>query len=165
MIQVDMDGVIADLKTAYIKKFGEEYWKDRKLQEEAILQLKNTDFFNTLKPFNTSFKLIEFVKKISNGNWGINSSPLRGDKYNCSYWKRVWLQRYGFMPEIKNLIFTSQKNKYAISNNKPNILIDDMSSNIKMWEEKGGIGIHYRAEKHDLENYLFAEIEKYYENI
>ena len=77
----------------------------------------------------------------------------------------MWLQRYGFMPEIKNLIFTSQKNKYAISNNKPNILIDDMSSNIKMWEEKGGIGIHYRAEKHDLENYLFAEIEKYYENI
>ena len=40
-----------------------------------------------------------------------------------------------------------------------------MSSNIKMWKEKGGIGIHYRAEKHDLENYLFAEIEKYYENI
>ena len=43
-----MDGVIADLKTAYIKKFGEEYWKDRKLQEEAILQLKNT---NLLKKF------------------------------------------------------------------------------------------------------------------
>ena len=77
---------------------------------------------------------------------------------------RIW-KFFKDYPEIKNLIFTSQKNKYAISNNKPNILIDDMSSNIKMWEEKGGIGIHYRAEKHDLENYLFAEIEKYYENI
>ena len=37
----------------------------------------------------------------------------------------------------------SQKQKYAMSDGKPNVLIDDYIKNIKEWEAKGGIGVHH----------------------
>ena len=30
-----------------------------------------------------------------------------------------------------------------MTNNKPNVLIDDHEKNIKEWESKGGIGVHH----------------------
>ena len=37
----------------------------------------------------------------------------------------------------------SQKQQYAVTDGKPNILIDDYMKNIKEWENKGGIGVHH----------------------
>jgi hypothetical protein len=37
----------------------------------------------------------------------------------------------------------ADKQKYATTNGKPNILIDDYIKNIKEWENAGGIGIHH----------------------
>ena len=42
-----------------------------------------------------------------------------------------------------NLVMRSQKQKYAMSGGKSNVLIDDYIKNIKEWEAKGGIGIHH----------------------
>ena len=42
-----------------------------------------------------------------------------------------------------NLVMRSQKQKYATTNGKPNILIDDYIKNINEWENKGGIGVHH----------------------
>ena len=36
-----------------------------------------------------------------------------------------------------------QKQDFAMTNNKPNVLIDDHLKNIKEWKSKGGIGIHH----------------------
>ena len=35
----------------------------------------------------------------------------------------------------------SQKQKFATTDGKPNVLIDDYKKNIREWEAKGGIGI------------------------
>ena len=131
-IQVDMDGVIANFFDGLASYYNKPHWKQIPNKEASIAALSNTDFFNTLEPFDTSARLIAHVKKISNGDWGINSSPLLGDRDNSAYWKRVWLERHGFMPEIKNLIFTGQKENHAINelDGTPNILIDDKPSNI-----------------------------------
>ena len=43
------------------------------------------------------------------------------------------------------LVMRSQKQKYATTNGKPNVLIDDYDKNIKEWESKGGIGIHHTS--------------------
>lgn len=160
-IQVDMDGVLADFFGGFAKRFEYDHWKDIPSKEVAIGMLSNTDFFNTLEPFETSHRLIKFVKEISNDNWGINSSPLRGDRDNSAYWKRVWLERHGLMPLPKNLIFTGQKENHAINelDGTPNILIDDKPSNIARWEAKGGIGIRYQANEDDLQEYLFTKLE------
>ena len=37
----------------------------------------------------------------------------------------------------------SQKQRYATTDGKPNVLIDDYIKNIKEWESKGGIGVHH----------------------
>ena len=66
--------------------------------------------------------------------------------------------------DMEKLIFTSNEQMFAISqiDGKPNILIDDKISNIKAWEKAGGIGIRFQCDEDDVEEYLFAEIEKVY---
>lgn len=161
-IYVDMDGVIADFFGGLEKFTGVSHWKDIHNKEVTIASLKDTDFFYQLDEFPTSKRLISFVNVISKGDWGINSTPLRGDRDNSAYWKRRWLEEHNMMPSIDRLIFTSNKPKYAWSmlDGKPNILIDDKPENIKRWNDAGGIGIRYQANEDDLKEYLFVELEK-----
>ena len=98
---------------------------------------------------------------MSTGDWGICSSPLRGDRDNSAYWKRVWLQRHGYMPEIENCIFTAKKHSYAINRltGHPNILVDDKPDNIKRWQNAGGYGYRYQADEDDV-NDLIKRLKK-----
>ena len=170
-IYLDMDGVIADFFGGLARRYGVSHWKSIQDREIKFRELANTDFFNNLSCFfengeDVSYKLVDHVKTIAireETEWGICSSPLRGDSHNSSYWKRRWLERKGFVPPlIENMIFTSNKHKYAVSplTRRPNILIDDKPDNIKRWNEAGGIGIRYQANEDDLEEYLFVELEK-----
>lgn len=166
-IYLDMDGVIADFFGAFAKKNNVTHWKSIKSKEKALADLVGTDWFYQLPTFeDDSSKIIEFVKKTAGDtNWGICSSPLRGDHNNSAYWKRRWLEDKGFMPEVENCIFTSNKHKYAVNRltGKPNILIDDKIDNIKRWEQAGGIGIRFQCDQDDIEEYLFTEIENAYQ--
>ena len=139
-------------------KNSTKHWKQIQDKEKSIQALAGTDFFNTLDVFETSQELVDFVK--STGDWGICSSPLRGDRDNSAYWKRVWLTEKQFLPEVNKLIFTGQKENFAVDkiDGTPNILVDDKPSNIKRWNEAGGIGIRYQANEDDLVEYLFEEI-------
>lgn len=161
-IYLDMDGVLADFFGGLAKFYGVEHWK--MVKEDKIYGLKGTNFFYTLDTFETTHKLVEHVKTIAWQNemqWGINSSPLRGDMMNSSYWKRRWLESEGIMPDVENLVFTGRKEQYAINkfDGSPNILIDDKPTNITRWIEKGGIGIRYQANEDDLE-YLFPKLQE-----
>ena len=166
-VYVDMDGVIADFFGGLAEFTGVDHWKSIQNKEATIATLKGTDFFYELDQFPTTHRLIDFVKEISNGDWGICSSPLRGDRDNSAYWKRRWLECYELMPTIDRLIFTGTKEKYAWSmlDGLPNILIDDKPENIKRWNDAGGIGIRYQANQDDLEEYLFVELEKAIEKL
>ena len=154
-----MDGVLADFFTGFAQKFGKDHWKMIQDKEKAIVQLQGTDFFNTLDVFPTAQKLIDFAR--STGDWGICSSPLRGDRDNSAYWKRVWLTRMGYLPDLDKLIFTGMKEKYATDklDGKPNILVDDKPSNIDRWIKKGGIGVLYQANQDSVEE-LIEKLEK-----
>jgi len=145
-VYIDMDGVIADFFTAFAHANGKKHWKEIEDVETKINELAKTDFFNTLDLYPTSEDLVELVKKFAGDDWGICSSPLRGDHKNSSYWKKVWLAEKGFVPpKSENLVLTSNKPKYATNNGIPNILIDDKPKNIADWTAKGGIGICYQA--------------------
>ena len=53
-----------------------------------------------------------------------------------------WLvKNTSFKKSNINLVFRSYKQKFATTDEKPNILIDDYGKNIQEWEAKGGIGI------------------------
>jgi len=42
-----------------------------------------------------------------------------------------------------NLVKREDKQQYAMTDGKPNVLIDDYLKNITQWEAKGGIGVHH----------------------
>ena len=169
MIYMDMDGVIADFFGGLENKFGVDHWKSLSWKEEVFAKLKGTDFFARLPVFgeqdrrSDSIAVHNLVKLIAEDNgidWGICSSPLRGDEYNSAYHKRNWLQEWDFMPNnIDNCIFTSNKPKYAWSYKDllPNVLIDDKPQNIKAWKDAGGIGIRFQANEDDID-YLEWEL-------
>lgn len=169
MIYLDMDGVIADFFGAIANKFGVDHWKTIQDREIAFASLANTDFFNTIPCFfdgktNLSALIVDHVKHFAwheEIEWGICSSPMRGDTMNSAYWKRIWLERMGFAPSlVENMVFTSNKHKYATSklDYRPNILIDDKPENIYRWEQAGGIGIRFQCNEDDLDEYLFPAI-------
>ena len=58
--------------------------------------------------------------------------------------KMKWLAKNtDFKRSNINLVLRSQKQKFATTDGKPNVLIDDYKKNIREWEAKGGIGIHH----------------------
>lgn len=144
-LYLDMDGVLADFFGGLESHFKVAHWKQIPKTEESIMGLKGTDFFNTLDMYPNAESLLNFA--MDYGNWGICSSPLKGDRDNSAYWKRVWLQRHFCLPDIDKLIFTGQKENYAVNkfDGSPNILVDDKPDNITRWIAKGGIGFRYQA--------------------
>ena len=176
-VYLDMDGVIADFFGGVERLYDVDHWKSIQHRDGIFVELRNTDFFYTLDMFNNeSFQniskvILEYIKGLTwehQMEWGICSSPLRGDEHNSAYWKRRWLERNGFMPPlVENCIFTSNKHKYAWNEvtHSPNILIDDKPENIERWNKAGGIGIRFQANQDDLEEYLFVELEKAIEQI
>jgi hypothetical protein len=59
--------------------------------------------------------------------------------------KRKWLRKNA--PKFKtsqiHIVKREQKQKYAVTDGKPNVLIDDHLKNIQEWERAGGIGIRH----------------------
>ena len=173
-VYLDMDGVIADFFSGLELKYGVDHWKSIQDREIKFKELANTNFFHTIPIFredrgprragaSISCEIVRFTNEISGGDWGICTSPLRGDTMNSGYWKRRWLEDKNYMPPLtENLIITSNKHKYAWNalTRKQNILVDDKPENIKRWTEAGGIGIRFQTNEDDLEEYLFVELEK-----
>ena len=166
VIYLDMDGVIADFFGGIERLYHVDHWKSIKDKDRIFIDLRDTDFFNTLKKFPETDQIFSIVWSSAFHNqlrWGINSSPLRGDKYNSAYWKRVWLEKNRFMPpDLDDLIFTENKHKYTKDpvDRRPNILIDDKPENIEKFNDAGGIGIRFQTNRDDIEEYLKPELEK-----
>ena len=60
--------------------------------------------------------------------------------------KMKWLARETKFKRSKiHLVMRSQKQQFAKTNGKPNVLVDDYIKNIKEWESKGGIGVHHTS--------------------
>ena len=58
--------------------------------------------------------------------------------------KLKWLAKNTYFKKSRiHLVMRWQKQQYAVTDGKANIIIDDYMKNINEWEKKGGIGVHH----------------------
>lgn len=121
-IYVDMDGVLANFDS----------------QPNALNRfITERKFFQFLKPLPFVKKLNRMLQENNENIYILSSSP----NDDADYDKYLWLKRH--VPNIRqsHIIFVrsgAEKAKYAKFGD---ILIDDYSTNLIQWEEKGGTGI------------------------
>ncbi len=157
IVYLDMDGVLADFFGGVEFLYGVEHWKEltndktKDLKKQVIDRITGTDFFAVLPKFPTADALIDMVKKFTGGKFSINTSPLRGDHENSAKYKKVWIANNIEKPN--DIVVTGRKETYAKDKGTgtPNILIDDRPVNIQRWQDAGGYGILYQANRDSLD--------------
>ena len=61
ILYIDMDGVIADFFGGLEKKYDAPHWKSIKWKDSIYVDLRGTDFFNTLNIFTVFASVLEGV--------------------------------------------------------------------------------------------------------
>jgi len=151
IVYVDMDGVLADLFNHVGEIHDVEHYNQMSEKQWQTF-FQNTDayhLFKDLPVFPTANRLLRMVKGMA-GGYKILSSPLNFDREGSIKGKREWLSK-NINVEPDGIVFEHEKYKYAVSNGKPNILIDDYGVNIKKWRAAGGIGIKYQSDEDTLD--------------
>mgnify|MGYP001160730325 FL=1 len=139
-IYCDMDQVLCDFIGGAEKVIGIPFAQaDKEDRWKKIINTKN--FWANLEWMKDAKKLYQFIARY---NPKILSASSKRD-VNSRPGKLKWLSKN---TKIKrgdtNLVNRADKQKFATTDGKPNILIDDYKKNIIEWEAKGGIGVHHK---------------------
>ena len=137
-IYCDMDQVLCDFIGGYENITGKDFAKvDKEERWDAITSKK--DFWHTLEWMPGAQRMWKLINKY---NANILSAYSNRDG-NSRPGKKSWLSKNAKPTGKVHLVMRADKKKYATTNGKSNILIDDYMKNIKEWEAAGGIGIHH----------------------
>ena len=136
-IYCDLDEVLVDFMRGADAVIGSSFVKyDRAERWNKINQTKG--FWANLGWKPAGKRLHDFIIRYNPHVL----SAYSGRDPNSRDGKNKWLKKNtGFKRANINLVKREQKQKFATTNDKPNILIDDYIKNIREWEAKGGIGI------------------------
>lgn len=146
-LYLDMDGVQADLFHAVAKRERVDHWDDIPDQDEAITRLSLQgpeavyELFRNLDPLPGGQTIIKWLhdNKIP---FTVLSAPLRNEPEASKEAKRDWLDQYN-PGTSQTAIFTKRKFQYAVTDGKPNVLVDDFNYYLQSWVNKGGIGVKH----------------------
>ena len=135
----DMDQVLVDFIGGAEDAIGEPFATSDK--DQRWNKIANTKgFWANLSWLSGGKRLWDFISKYDTEILSAYSNR-DGTSRNG---KLKWLSKNTKIKRSKiNLVMRSDKQKYATTNGKPNVLIDDYIKNINEWEAKGGIGIHH----------------------
>ena len=138
-IYCDMDQVLCDFMSSADKIVGGSFVQtDKKIRWTKIAQTK--DFWANLAWMPGAKRLYSFIAKY---NPHILSAASDRD-VNSRPGKLKWLDKNTkFKRSNINIVERKNKKKFATTNNKPNVLVDDYLKNIKEWESAGGTGVHH----------------------
>ena len=139
-IYCDMDMVLCNFMKAADKAVGGSFvTHDKEDRWNKINQVKG--FWENLEWMPGAKNL---YKKIIKYDAHILSAYSTKDP-NSRKGKLAWLKKNAKLTKKSriHLVLRADKQKFAMINNKPNLLIDDYIKNIHEWEAKGGVGIHH----------------------
>ena len=141
-IYCDMDGVLCDfIKGANAAVNGLFVTAERGTRWDKIAE-KGAKFWADLEWMPDSKKLYQFIARYDTK---VLSAYTNKDP-NSRNGKMKWLTKNtNFKRKDIHLVLRSEKQNYAVSDGKPNVLIDDHPKNIREWEAKGGIGVHHTS--------------------
>ena len=145
IIYCDMDGVLADFKTAAVKVNGMSInkWMNIPSSQQKWERIKNTsNFWHNLPWMPGGQALWRYISKFDPH---ILSAYVE-ETYdpNCKPGKRAWLRRNAKLTDNSkiNLVRRKEKKNFA---KKDAILIDDYIKNVNEFTAAGGIGIHHTS--------------------
>lgn len=150
-LYLDMDGVQADFFGAWADKHNVSHWKAIQDKEGEIEELANStpeqvyDFFRNLRPLKGGMEIIKWLKE-NKIPYTVLSAPLRGPYADASKQaKKDWLDQH-HPGSSSDAIFTSKKQRYAVTNGVANVLVDDFGPYIQKWTDAGGIPVKHEDE-------------------
>ena len=140
-IYCDMDGVVCNfMKAAEYAVGGDFVTTDSKERWMKINQTRG--FWENLEWMPGAKRLYQKIMRYD----PYILSAFSGRDPTSKNGKLKWLAKNtDFKKRNILLVMRSQKQKYATTNGKPNVLIDDYIKNIREWESKGGIGVHHTS--------------------
>jgi len=138
-IYCDMDQVLCNFIGGAEEAIGMSFPQaDKDDRWNVIANTK--DFWATLEWMPGAKRLYSFIQKYDTHI--LSAYSARDD--NARSGKLKWLGKNTKIKRGKiNLVKRADKQKYATTDGKPNVLIDDYKKNIVEWESKGGIGVHH----------------------
>ena len=138
-IYCDMDQVLCDFMKGADKVLGSSFVQaDRKTRWDKIAQTK--DFWVNLDWMPGAKRLYSFISKYDPHI--LSAASQRDDTSRRG--KLKWLDKNTkFKRSNINIVKREDKKKFATTDGKPNVLIDDYQKNITEWESMGGIGVHH----------------------
>jgi 5'(3')-deoxyribonucleotidase len=138
-IYCDLDQVLVNFMKGAEDAIGGEFAStDKDVRWNKINQTKG--FWANLEWMPGAKRLYQFIAKYD----PYVLSAYSGHDPSSRTGKMKWLSKNTSWKRGRiNLVKRSQKQKYATTDGKPNVLIDDYKKNIVEWESKGGIGVHH----------------------
>ena len=138
-IYCDMDEVLRAFLKGAKKAIGGDFpSEDKDKRWKLISQTK--DFWANLDWMPGAERLHDFITRYDAYILSAYSNRDRNSKVGKMKWLR---KNTKFKRANIHLVMRSEKQIYAMTDGKPNVLIDDYIKNIREWEAKGGIGIHH----------------------
>jgi hypothetical protein len=164
-VYIDLDGVvaycdkgIADFNNIAVEEtlaagFDNKYWKN------VIKNANIKDFYANLEWEPNGKKLLKWFEDRDIPITFLTRPTKAPTTKDCIEGKKIWLKNNNL--DSIPVLFEFNKEKYAISGDKVNILVDDQQKNIDKWNEAGGIGLLYKNGNFST---IIKELGKIYEN-
>lgn len=146
MIYCDMDGVLCDFDRAIFEIDGKTRVEDLREGDPKLDLWKHIQKQGTITKFYTNLEwhpegklLWNYLETLANVEILTSLGGNNPDKEGARYGKELWVKNHGIDVPLN----FSQKahDKQFWVNNKNDVLIDDYESNIRQWNQAGGIGI------------------------